>query len=332
MSASEALLADCRALAAAGSWTELSALLRRSEGEARTSPTLITLFTEALLRTGHPREALSWIRECEPAVVLSGDRPAIRRAANLSGAAHVELGELNAAAVSFERALDLAGADGDDLLVARATNNLAVLANIRGRHEEALGLYAVALPAYQRLGNANGLAESYHNAAVAYRHLEKLDWADEHERRAMEFARQASNDHLVALALVGRGEVSLRRGDAALAEVTASRAARDLARVPDPSRQADALRLCGVARMTLGRHADARDALDAAVSLASTHGSALIEAECRRARAELLGATGAWADALADARAAAAIFDRLGNAAEREEVGRWIERHRDRVS
>jgi tetratricopeptide (TPR) repeat protein len=328
VSAPESLVTESRALAASGAWVELSALLRRREPEARTSSTLITLFTEALLRTGQPRDALAWIHAHESAVVLSGDRPAVRSAANLRGAAHVELGELDAAAASFEHALELARGDGDDLLVARATNNLAVLANIRGRHEEALGLYAVTLPAYQRLGDANGLALSYHNVAIAYRHLEQLDWADEHERRAIEFARQAANDHLVALARVGRAEVSLRRGDAALAEVTASRAARDLAAVPDPSRQADALRLCGVARLVLGRMDDAREALDAAVALASAHGSALIEAECLRARAELSGATGAWADALRDAGQAAEIFERLGNVAEGETMKAWIARHR----
>jgi tetratricopeptide (TPR) repeat protein len=332
MSVTDALLSDSRALAAAGSWSELSALLRQREPETRSSPTLITLFTEAMLRTGRPRDALAWMRDYESTVVLSGDRSALRRAANLLGAAHVELGDLEAARASFERALDLAKDDGDDLLIARATNNLAVLANIRGQHEEALGLYAVTVSAYQRLGNANGLAESYHNVAIAYRHLEQLDWADEHERRAIEFARQAANNHLVALALVGRAEVSLRRGDAALAEVTAARAARDLAAIPDLSRQADALRLCGVARLEMGRTADAREVLDTAVHLASTHGSALIEAECRRARAELLGSTGAWGDALFDAREAADIYARLGNAAEHAATDAWIEANRGRVS
>jgi tetratricopeptide (TPR) repeat protein len=327
MSAPASLVADCRALAAAGAWSELDALLRIHAVEARTSPTLIILVTETLLRTGRPGEALAWMREHESTVVLSGDRSSVRRAANLCGAAHVELGELDAAAEAFQRALDLASGDGDDLLVARATNNLAVLANIRGRHEEALGLYAAALPAYQRLGNPNGLAESYHNVAIAYRNLDQLDWADEHELRAIEFARQASNAHMVALALVGRAEVSLRRGDAALTEVTASRAARDLAAIPDPSRQADALRLCGVARSILGRTADAVEALDTAVRLASTHGSALIEAECRRARAEVSGAAGRWADALEDARKAAEIFLRLGSAAEHASTMAWIDRH-----
>lgn len=311
MSASESLLAASRALAATGSWTELVKLLRARMAEVRTSPALITLYTEALLRTGSPRDARAWLGEHEGTVVLSGDRASMRRAANLCGAADVELGALEDAARSFERALELARTDEDDLLVARATNNLAVLANIRGQHEEALGLYAVAVPAYQRLGNPNGLAESYHNIAITFRDMRELEWADEHERRAIEFARQASNNHLVAIALVGRAELSFRRGDAALAEVTALRAARDLAAIPDRSREADALRLCGAARLALGKLREAREVLDSAVSLAEVHGSALIEAECLRTRAEHSAATGAWPKAIADAERAAEIFRRL---------------------
>ncbi len=331
MSASDSLLSTSRALAAAGSWTELVTLLRARMAEARTSPALITLYTEALLRTGSPRDARTWLGEHESTVVLSGDRAATRRVANLCGAADVELGALEDAARSFERALELARADEDDLLVARATNNLAVLANIRGRHEEALGLYAVALPAYQRLGNPNGLAESYHNIAITFRDMRELEWADEHERREIEFARQAENDHLVAIALVGRAELSFRRGDAALAEVTALRAARELAAIPDRSREADALRLCGAARLALGKLGEARKVLDSAVHLAEVHGSALIEAECRRTRAQHSAATGAWEDALADAERAAEILDRLGAVDERDAVGREIADYRERL-
>jgi tetratricopeptide (TPR) repeat protein len=324
VSAPDALLADGRALAAAGSWRELHMVLRARATEVATSPALITLYTEALLRTGSPRDARAWLLAHEGTVVLSGDRSAVRRVANLSGAANFELGELDDAAASFERALELARADGDDLLIARATNNLAVIANIRGRHEEALSLYALALPAYQRLGNANGLAESYHNMAITFRDLRQLVRADEHELRAIEFARQATNDHLVAIALVGRAELSFRRGDVAFAEVAALRAARDFAAMSDPAREADALRLCGAARLALRKFPEAREALDSAVRLAAMHGNALIEAESRRARAELGAATGSWDEALSDAERAAALFARLEARAEHAAMEEWI--------
>ena len=308
---SDPLLAECRALAARGAWDGVCAALRARPSETRASPALVTLFTEALLRTRNPREARAWIGECEADLVLTGDRAAMRRAANLSGAANLELGELTEAASAFERALELAREDGDDLLVARATNNLAVIANIRGRHEEALRLYAHALPAYQRLGNAKGLAESYHNMAITFRDLRQLESADDHEQRALEFARQAASTPLIGMALVGRAELCFRRGDVALAEATASRVARDLADGQDVARQADALRLCGAARLAMGKLHGARDALDQAVQLANAHGNALLEAESRCVRAELQELTGELQAALSDAEIAAGIYGRL---------------------
>ena len=323
----EVLLSQCRTLAADGSWSELCTVASEHLAAAKTSPTLITLYAEALLRTGNPRTARRWLDEQDTTLVISGDRAAIRRAVNFAGAASFEQSDLDNAKTAFERALELGRIDGDDLLVARATNNLAVISTIRGRHDEALGLYAIALPAYQRLGNVNGLAESYHNAAIALRKLRQLQSADEHEQRAAEFARQAGNKHLVALILVGRAEISLLRGDAAMAEATASRAAKELAAVHDPSRQADAIRLCGAARLALGKLVEACEALNLAVDLAMEHGNTLIEAESRWTRAQTSMALGHISAALTDAERSATYFEKLNAPAELATVKDWLGRH-----
>ena len=320
----ESLLTECRTLAETGLWAELCRVAAGQLVDAKQSPTLITLYAEALLRTGNPRDARRWLDETNSFLVTSGDRAAIRRAVNLAGAASFEHSDLNNAQLAFERALELGRIDDDHLLVARATNNLAVISTIRGRHNEALALYAIALPAYQRLGNVNGLAESYHNAAIAHRKLRQLQIADEHEQRAAEFARQVRNEHLVALILVGRAEISLLRGDAALAEATAWRASIDLAAVHDPSRQADAIRLCGAARLALGKLAEACEALDTAVELAAAHGNTLIEAESRWTRALASLARGQRQAALDDAERAATFFEQLNAPAELTTVNAWL--------
>ncbi|MCC6245891.1 MAG: tetratricopeptide repeat protein [Gemmatimonadaceae bacterium] len=317
----------CRALASAGSWGDLCRALENQLDVAAQSPTLIMLYAEGLMRTGQPCPSRRWLSANDTVLRNSGDRSAIRRAANLAGAASLELGELITAIGHFERALDLGRIDGDDLLVARATNNLAVIATIRGRHTEALGLYASAIPSYQRIGNVNGIAESYHNTAIALRKLQRLDAAEDHERRAAEYARQVSNDRLVALTLVGRAEISLMRGDAALAEATATRAARDLATVGDPARQADAIRLTGVARLVMGQASTARTALDQAVTLAAQHNSTLIEAESRWARAQVALALEDRTAALDDAQRAATMFRQLDAPIEFAAVTAWAAQH-----
>lgn len=323
-SLTDTFVIKCRTLAAAGAWGELCRVATEELRATQQAPALINLYAEALLRTGEAQKARQWLDDRHTVLQLSGDRAAIRRAVNFAGAASFEQSDLEAASAAFAQALELGRIDGDDLLVARATNNLAVIATIRSKHEDALGLYAIALPAYQRLGNVNGLAESYHNAAIALRKLHRLQEADDHELRAADFARQARNHHLVALILVGRAEISLVRGDAALAEATALRAANDLAAIPDPVRQADAIRLCGTARMALGKVNAAAEALDRAVDLATLHGNALIEAESRWARAQAHVARGQREAAIRDAERAASIFGQLDAPTELSMVSSWL--------
>ena len=305
-----------RARAAAGAWAEVRELLYREAAAARAHAELTVLQGEALLRTGHTREARAWLADGLPRLERAGDRAALRRGLNLAGAAAFELGELAEAEALFGRALELARSDGDDLLSAQAMNNLGAIANMRGQRDAALALYQLAIPAYQRLGHPLGLAQSWHNTAITYRHLRQLERADECELRAMEFARDASSAGLMAMAQVGRAELCLERGDAPMAAAQAKRAAREFAALPDPLREADALRLAGTAALAMDDLPGARESVDRAVALAEAHGSALIAAESLKARAEVARRAGRLEDARRDARAAAEIFKRLGMAGE----------------
>lgn len=322
--ASDPTLATARAHAQAGAWGEVRALISEQRAAAVTQPELALLYGESLVRTGFSREARSWLDEILPAIERMGDRAALRRGTNMLGVAHFELGDLEDAETAWARTLELARYDEDDLLIARATNNLGTIENVRGRREAALSLYQLAIPAYQRLGNPLGLAESFHNMAITYRDSDQLDRADEYERRAIEFAGEARSPRLTALARLGRAELSLRRGDPRLAEASARYVARAFAELHDPVREADALRLAGVASLELGQVGEASTALDAAVSLAREHGHALNEAESLAARARLRAAVGDVAGARSDGELAIVIFARLAAVAERDAVAEWL--------
>lgn len=318
----DSLLDDARALADAGAWRELRARLEAAPA-ATEHAELLVLLVEALLRSAEPRAAQRRLLDALP-LLERADAALARRAANLRGAAAFELGELAEAAEAFASALDLARYDGDDRLVARATNNLAAIANVRGARDEALALYHLAVAAYQRIGDSRGLASSFHNMAITFRDLSRLDTADEYERRAIEFARESGDDQLVAMARTGRADLSLRQGDPALAAAGARRAAQDFAGLPDPLGEADALRLLGAAAVELGRLEEAASALDRALSLAVEHGSAVVEAEARASRAELAAAAGDRVAARREALLAIEIHERLGATAERDALRRWL--------
>lgn len=321
------LASQARALASRSAWGEVAALLGSPEqqGTVYGDLELVCLLGESLLRTGRAREARALFADTLAQFRDFGGNPTMRRARNLCGAAHFELGDYDEALVAFSRAAELAQLDGDDLLVAQSSNNLAMIANIRGQHEEALALYRVALPAYQRLGNAVGLARSLHNIAITYRDTERYDDAEEYEQRAIDEARAAGDEALVAIVMAGRADVQLMRGDPSMAEATALHAATLLAQVPDPARRADALRLAGRARSRTGDQAGALPLLDEAIATARDCGAALIEAESLRARAEVRRMSGTRTLAREDAVAALALFTRLKAVREEAATAAWLD-------
>lgn len=310
-----------RALADSGAWADLVLLLRATvradEGDAE----LGVLFGEALVRTGDERAARDWL----DAMLTGGvrrERALHRRALNLLGVATFTLGDLEASHRAFTTALELATESDDVLLLARASNNLGAIANLQARHESALLHYRVALPAYQRLGQRRGLAETYHNLAITYRDLGSLGEADEHERRAIDHAAGHVAPRVVAMGRIGRAEIALLRGDPKLAEETARRVAVQLERLNDPLNEADAYRLVGAACTVMARFGDALASFARALKIATVRGHALVEAETRRDRADAYVRMNDPGHARSDAAAAIAIFRRLGAVKEVEALER----------
>lgn len=315
---SDSILERARALADAGAWNEVLALLEPRAATCQRDGASALLYGEALIYTGNQRKAVHWLRGTEPRLGEAGDKAAQRRAVNMIGAACLALGELDDASGEFTRALELATHAEDLLVLARATNNLGAIANMQGDHERALWHYRLALPTFQRLGQRRGLASSYHNLAITHRDMGELEEADEHERRAIEHAADGGSPRLVAMGRVGRAEIALRRGDAALAETTARIARDEFARLGDPQNEADASRLVGAACSAQRHYVEALEAFDHALEIARERGHALNEAETLRDRAECRLARGEVSSAVSDAQVAIFIFDRLGATRERD--------------
>jgi tetratricopeptide (TPR) repeat protein len=312
------LLVTARELAAAGAWRELVVLLspRASAGLSVGDEAL--LYAEALMRSGDERQALGFLREVEPVLADDATRARHRRAVNMIGVASFALGDLEEANAALSRALELATRDDDLLMMAQATNNLGAIANLQGRHEDALWQYRLALPMLQRLGQPRLLAEGYHNMAITFRDVGELTEADEHERRAIDYAKDAGAARVAAMGRTGRAEIALRRGDAEFAETTARLAIEELGTLGDPLNEADAHRVVGTACAAQHRNADALAAFARALEIAREHGHALNEAETLRDRVDVLLRTGARDRARLDAEAAIGLFEKLGATSECE--------------
>ena len=318
------ITAAARERARAGAWREVVRMLEPIADSRSTDAAFVTLYGEALVRTGREREAVDWLHATGPVLANGGDGASYRRVLNLLGVALFALGDLDGAAHAFERALELANRAEDLLVMARATNNLGAIANLRGEHDAAQWHYGLAIPIYQRLGEPRGLAESHHNLAITCRDRGRLAEADEHERRAIDYALVAEAPRLVAMGRVGRAEVALRRGDPALAEATARAAAADLNRLADPSNEADAYRLIGVAAAARNEFIAAGAAFERALGLARMHHHALVEAETLRDRAAARLESGDTHGAVEDGREALTLFARLGAREEIAVIEKWL--------
>lgn len=304
-------VARFRALAAAGRWEEALAPFLELPPDAASGAELALLYGEALLRTGRERTALDWLTRAEPTLAVA-DHAAHRQLLNLIGAACFALGRLDEAATAWSEVLDLASRHDDLLLLARASNNLGAIANMQGRREAALGHYRLALPAYQRVGHARGIAEGYHNLAITYRELGELGEADESECRAIQYAADGDAPRIAAMGRIGRAEIALRRGDARLAEMTARLAADELEKLGDPWHEADAHRVTGVALGLQQQRGAALASFERALGIARERGHSLNEADVLRDRALLLLREGERGAGERDARAAMEIFRALG--------------------
>lgn len=209
-----------------------------------------------------------------------GDFDGRMRALNLLGVIGFERGQLTAAERRLAEALSIAYRLDDSLAAARACNNLASVAHLHGRPDEAVGLYRGALLGYQRLGDRRGTAETYHNLGLVYRQLADYDEAEKAVTQAVRHAESVGEPGLMALASGGRAELRIDRGDAALALSELDRAARLAEVAGDVIGRAELSRIRALAALRQGRNDIALEQAEAARRTADEHGIALLRAEC----------------------------------------------------
>ena len=139
------------------------------------------------------------------------------RAQNLLGVIEFERGNLERSQQCFNEALGLARALRDTLMTARACNNLASIADLQGDTPGALTLYRSALLSYQRLGDRRGAAEAYHNLGIVFRQMGEWTDAESAANQAVRHAETLVERSLLGIAVMGRAEIGIHRGDLAMA-------------------------------------------------------------------------------------------------------------------
>ena len=247
-----------------------------------------------------------------------GDRDGRMRAVNLLGAIAFEHGKLDIAERCFGEALLLAHDLDDNLMEARASNNLASLAVLRGRPEAALSLYRSALLAYSKLGDRRGTTEAYHNLGITFRLMKEWQDSQDAAAQAIRHAELVGERSLLALAVMGRAEIELERGDRDLARQELERASALAQEAGDAVGSAEVQRLTAVLAIAQGDYPTGLRLAQEARAVAERFGGVLLRAECHAAAARALRGLGRTVEAEQHRAEAARLFESLG-------AVRWLE-------
>jgi len=315
----EDLSRELRELVAAGQFRET--LERAQTGlpnSVRQRPEVQLLAATAATRVGELTTAVSLAEAALEKFRARGDRDGRMRAVNLLGAIAFEHGRLPEAEPLFGEALFLARQLGDSLMEARASNNLASMAVLRGEPDTALTLYRSALLSYTRLGDRRGTSEAYHNLGITFRLIREWHDSQDAAAQAVRHAELVGERSLMALAVMGRAEIELERGDLELAERELDRAAALAHDAGDELGSAEVTRLQAVLALAKGDFESALRLAEAALLVAQRFASTLLEGESAAAAARALRGMGRTAEAENRRALAAERFEALG-------AVRWLE-------
>jgi tetratricopeptide (TPR) repeat protein len=313
MHTSSLVIEKARQLAAAGHHAEVVEYLgARGGSELEASPSLALLYGTAQARLGHHDEGVRWLDLALDQARQRDEQAVERHALNARGAIALVSGRIDEAADYFTRTLLVASRDGDVAMTGRCSNNLGIISNLRGRHAEAIGSWELAVAAFDRAGVRQGVAECYHNLAITYREQGVLDRALAQANRAAAEAEAVGDRTLWALALRGRVEIRVSRGELEQARRELDQVREIRGRVPNPVGEAEDLRVAASVLAAGGQLEAAERALREVIGRAGAHGRPQLLAEARRDLAMVLRRTGRNADAQEAARTAKAIFAQLG--------------------
>jgi tetratricopeptide (TPR) repeat protein len=317
MHMSSVVIDKARELAAAGRHTEVIAYLgAREASELEGSPDLALLYGTAHARIGRHDEGRRWLEVALDEARKRNEQAIEGRALNARGAVALVGGRLDEAADYCTRALMVASRDGDVGTAGRCSTNLGIISHLRGRHAEAIASWEIALAAFDRAGWRPGVAQCHHNLGLTYRDQGALDRALTEADWAVTEAEASGDQTLWALALRGRAEIHVAQGELGLARRALDEVRAIRTRVPDPADEAEDRRALALVLAGEGELVAAEHALRDVMVLAERYRRPQLLAEATRDLAMVLRRAGRNAEAQAAARAAQAIFARLGAEAE----------------
>jgi tetratricopeptide (TPR) repeat protein len=323
-----ALLNQARAYELAGSFRHADAAYNAlivAATRQQDHPTLAAAFRHRAVlahQAGDTARARSALQQSYAVATMIGDRRLTAETLNTLGGIELETRNLTAAETALLEAEKLAAQEPE--ILARVEQNLGIVANIRGQHDDAEKHYRKSLAAYEALPDRHGSALAHHNLGMLAADREAFVEAVDHFD-ACEVLAEASHDaHLVALCLLNRAEVLLAMGRTEQARRDAASAERGFEALGAHFNAADVHRMIALCDWADERLGQAETRLKQARELAKMTGARLTAAETARDLGRLYRQTGRMKEAHGALWEAIQGFEGLGATADADATRREL--------
>ncbi|CAN5732747.1 hypothetical protein BH23GEM6_BH23GEM6_16270 [soil metagenome] len=250
---------------------------------------------EAVLRMGYAYNDIGEVELADEHIELAfvlgelrADDALAARAMNGRAILHHQRGEISQAETSYKSARELARRRGDLVTVGNASQNLGILANIRGSLVEALQYYMDGLACYEELKHDRGTARVLNNIGMLHIDLGQLNEAGECLDRSLEISRCVGDLVTESIVHTNRTELFLAWGNTEQARESCDNSFEMSSRLGDNRIKADSLKFYGMIYRQTGKPHLAETHLLQAIDIASEFGNPLTEAESWRELALVL--------------------------------------------
>ena len=230
---------------------------------------------------------------------VPADAPALRSRVLRGLAIGCQLmGRLDAALAWATQSLDAARSDGDPTLVADAMLSVGVVYSQSGDAESGLQHYREVLALFEPRGDTLRCLRVLNNMGINCKNLNRLDESAAHYARAMALADELGSSGLRATLAINLGETQWRLGRHAEARLTLQAALSHLQVSGQPDAQANARSTLGRVLLDLGECDAAQAEFERALQLLAATGSRNHLAPAHLGLAELHKAAGRFETAL----------------------------------
>ncbi len=291
-SAVDALLEDAQSSERAGQ-REIArrkyetALYILGRGDGRAAALILRRIGRTYIDDGEHDAALDVLTAGLAIAEAHGDLAAVAHAMNTMAGLHLLRGSLDEAEALSAQVKRAAAATGEDRLAAMVSQNLGIIASMRGNLAGAIEHYTASLDSYRALGMGEYLGPVLNNMGLVYTQLDRLDEAQAAYDEAVTHCSAIGDVPGRLLALINSTSLWLARGEIDRAMGLCTTVLTEATAVGDQRALAETYKHLGIIARMRGELAESEHQLAAAYDDAMRRQDLLLAAETAREQAVL---------------------------------------------